>query len=57
MNKKEVGEIRRRLKPERNNISRIYGCYVNSAKEIVSYIDESVAMLTQEEAEKYLSLL
>ena len=31
MNKKEVGEIRRRLKPERNNISRIYGCYVNSA--------------------------
>ena len=57
MNKKEVGEIRRRLKPERNNISRIYGCYVNSAKEIVSYIDESVAMLTQEEAEKYLGLL
>ena len=57
MNKKEVGEIRRRFKLERNNISHIYGCYVNSAKEIVSYIDESVAMLTQEETEKYLSLL
>ena len=50
MNKKEVGEIRRRFKLERNNISHIYGCYVNSAKEIVSYIDESVAMLTQEES-------
>ena len=57
MNKKEVGEIRRRFKLERNNISHIFGCYVNSAKEIVSYIDESVAMLTQEETEKYLSLL
>ena len=57
MNKKEVGEIRRRFKLERNNISHIYGCYVNSTKEIVSYIDESVAMLTQEETEKYLSLL
>ena len=57
MNQRELNEIRRRIKPERNSIKHIYGCYVNSAKEIISYIDESVSMLTAEENEKYMSLL
>lgn len=57
MNRKEVNEIRRRLRLERNNISHIYGCYVNAAGEIVSHMDEPVSMLTQEETEKYFSLL
>lgn len=38
-------------------ISRVYGCYVNSSKEIVSDLDESLGMMPQEESEKYLSLL
>ena len=57
MNRKEISEIRRRLRPERNSIGHIYGCYVNSAREIISTLDESVAMLSAEENEKYMTLL
>lgn len=57
MNQKEVAELRRRFKLDKSAISRIYGCYVNSGKEVVSYIDESLGMLPEEEAEKYLGLL
>ena len=57
MNQKELNEIRRRIRPEHNNIRNIYGCYVNTAKEIISSFDASVALLNQEEAEKYFYLL
>ena len=57
MNQKEFNELRRRWKPDKNAISRIYGCFVNGNKEIVTDLDESLGMMTQEEAEKYLSLL
>lgn len=57
MNQKEVAELRKRFKPEKSAISRIYGCYVNSIGEVVSYLDESLGMMPQEEAEKYLNLL
>ena len=57
MNKKEISELSRRFKPEKTNIGRIYGCYVNSSKEVISYIDESVALMPQEEAQQYLAIL
>ncbi len=57
MNQKELGELRRRFRPEKCAVSRIYGCYVNSVREVVSYLDESLGRMPQEEAEKYLSLL
>ncbi len=57
MNQKELGELRRRFRPEKSAISRVYGCYVNSSREIVSFLDESLGRMAQEEAEKYLSLL
>jgi hypothetical protein len=57
MNQKEVSELRRRFRPDKSAISRIYGCFVNSSKEIVSDLDESLGMMPQEEAEKYLNLL
>ena len=57
MNQKELGEIRRRFRPEHNNIQRIYGCYVNSNKEIISTFDESMGLLSQNEGEKFLALL
>lgn len=57
MNQKEIGELRRRFRPEKNAISRIYGCYVNSGKEVISYLDESLGTMPLEEAEKYLGLL
>ena len=42
MNQKEVGELRRRFRPEKSAVSRVYGCYVNgSSREIISYLDES----------------
>ena len=57
VNKKELREIRRRVRPDRTNIQHIYGCYVNSQKEIISTFDESLALLSQEEQEKYISIL
>ena len=58
MNGKEVSELRRRFRPEKSAVSRVYGCYVNgSSREIISYLDESLGLLPQEEAEKYLGLL
>ena len=57
MNQKEVSELRRRFRSDRNAVSRIYGCYVNSGREIVSYLDESLGSMPQDEVEKYLSLL
>ena len=57
MNQKELNEIRRRIRLDRSSISHIYGCYVNSSREIISYIDESMGLLGKEDAEKYLSLL
>ena len=57
MNKKEVAEIRRRVNPDKSNIQHIYGCYVNSQKEIISKFDESLGLLERTEQEKYISLL
>ena len=57
MNQKELRELRRRFRPEHNNIREIYGCYVNGNKEIVSSFEESLGLLSQSEGEKYLALL
>lgn len=57
MNQKELNEIRRRFKPDKDSITHIYGCYVNAAKEIVSHIDMSVGLMSEEETEMYLKLL
>ncbi len=57
MNEKEVSELRRRLRPDKNNISHVCGCYVNDQREIVSLFSQSLTMMAQEEAEAYLALL
>ncbi len=57
MNQKEIAELRRRFQPEKNAIGRIYGCYVNSRREVISYIEGSLGAMPQEEAGKYLELL
>ena len=57
MNEREVGEIRRRFKPERNSFSHIRGCYVNELGHIVSQFDQSLAMMSQDETELFLSVL
>ena len=57
MNEKEIAEIRRRYKPDKNNISRIRGCYVNETGEIISEFNQSLALTAQEETEKLLAIL
>ena len=57
MNEREVGELRRRFKPERGSFSHIRGCYVNELGHIVSLFDQSLAMMSQDESELFLSVL
>ena len=57
MNQKEINELRRRFRADKSNISRIYGCFVNTNREIVAYIDSSLGMLKEEEQEIYLARL
>lgn len=57
MNEKEIAEIRRRFKAEKSNISRIRGCYINENREIISEFNESLGLMSTEEAEELLSVL
>lgn len=57
MNEKEVGELRRRVRRDRSNMTAIYGCYVNAGKEIVTSFKQSTAMMPEAEAEKYFGVL
>lgn len=57
MNEKEISEIRRRFRPDKNNITHIRGCYVNEKREIVSEFNQSLSMMPPEESEKMLAIL
>lgn len=56
MNTKEVGEIRRRMRRDRSNMTAVYGCYVNENQEIISEFRRSTAMMPENESEKYFGL-
>lgn len=56
MNTKEIGEIRRRVRRDRSNMTAIYGCYVNDNKEIISEFHQSTGLMPQNEADKYFGL-
>lgn len=57
MNEKEIGEIRRRVRRDRSNMTSVYGCYVNANKEIISSFRQSVGMMPENEAEKYFGVM
>lgn len=57
MNTREIGEIRRRIRRDRSNMAAIYGCYVNSQKEIVSEFKQSTLTMPENEAEKYFATM
>ena len=57
MNKREIGEIRRRVRRDRSNMTAIYGCYVNSQKEIISEFKQGVALMSENEAERYFDTM
>mgnify|MGYP002624318606 CR=1 FL=1 len=56
MEKKEVMELKRRLKKESCTITKLAGCYVNSAKEKVLTFCEDFLNLEDEEFFKYLEI-
>ena len=57
MNDKEIAELRRRFRADKTSISRIRGAYVNEKREIISEMDQSVALMSETEADEILSLL
>ena len=57
MNQNELGELRRRLRPGKNNISHVYGCYVSPIKEIIAEVDQPLALLNEDDVESCLALL
>lgn len=54
---KEVAELRRRYRPDRHNIQKICGCYVNLKGEILTTFRESLTLMPEDEQEKYLEFL
>ncbi|MBR6921675.1 MAG: DUF4317 family protein, partial [Clostridia bacterium] len=56
MNKKEVGEIRRRLATENTGADCIRGCYVNESREIISEFELPLSIFPEDECGRYLSL-
>ena len=57
MNDKEIGELRRRMRRDRSNMTAICGCYVNAQKEIITQFRSSLGMMPENEAEKYFAYI
>lgn len=57
MNEKEIGELRRRMRRDRSNMSAVCGCYVNAQNEIITKFRQSLGMMPENEAEKYFAYL
>ncbi len=57
MNEKELREIKRRFRPDKNNILSIKGCLVNGEKAIVARFNQPIAACSLEESEKLLGIM
>ena len=57
MNEKEIGELRRRQRRDRSNMTAVFGCYVNENREIISQFRQSTGIMPENEADKYFGLL
>lgn len=57
MTEKEIGELRRRLRPDRTAITAIRGCYVSESREILTRFRQSLGLCAEEDKETYLKLL
>ena len=44
MTSKEIGELRRRLRPDRTNMTAVRGFYISSGGEVLSSFRQSVAL-------------
>lgn len=56
MNRKEIAEIRKLLCMQKNPIHTIYGCYVNSEKDLLSEFKHPALSLPEDELFKYLDI-
>ena len=56
MNKKDLLELKRRLKGDKHNIDRLAGCYVDGNGNKVVKLNETFLNLETEETEKYLEI-
>jgi hypothetical protein len=56
MTDREIGELRRRLTPDRNNITTLAARYINEKGETIHEFSTPFFMLAEEESEKYLSI-
>ena len=50
MNRKEIREIKKRFSPDMNNFGHIYGCYVNAAHEVITYMDSPTMLMKMKSA-------
>jgi len=57
MTEKELREIKRRFSPEKCNISRIVGCFVNSNKQIIARITQPIGMAESTVNEMLLAVM
>ena len=57
MIEKELREIKRRFRPERSNIPKIVGCFVNGNKQIISKINQSLLGADPLLSEKLLNVM
>ena len=56
MNKRDITEIKRRLKIDKTTITKLAGCYVNEKKEVITTFTGHFLDLEDEEAHKYLEI-
>lgn len=57
MTEKEIGDLRRRLRPDRTAITAVRGCYVSESREILTTFRQSLGLCGEEDKETYLKLL
>lgn len=57
MTEKEIAEIKKRIKHDKNNITKIRGCYVSGNKEIRNEFTQTVGLIPLEENEMLFNIL
>ena len=57
MTEKELREIKRRFRPERSNIAKIIGCFVNENKQIIYRINQPIEFSDSAVSERLLAVM
>ncbi len=57
MTEKELREIKRRFRPERSNIAKIVGCFVNENGQIIYRINQSISLSESAASERLLGVM